>query len=316
MALLKIGVLIDDTNLEIYKTEILKELQKSDLCKITKFIKKEKENNLQTGSSKYLFYRFFNKIDAKLFGRGAKYLALGSIENIINSCKEEEPDVIINLSSSTKHYSNNAKYGIWQFIYNSYPNAYWEVVNSDPYTEVRLEKSGLGFENGLILNSFKTQTDQKSMLKNQELIAWRSHMMLVRELEKLAQKGKKYFIEKKTVLSFNHNKLPVEKKIFDPQFSFSDKKHYQPPTNIQMIGVVYKLLKKYLTFTIRKFLPMDRWFILYSKTKNGEINPNLAEYKRFYAPSKDYFIADCFIVDEDDKSYLFYEELAYSSFKG
>ena len=312
MAKLKIGILIDDMKLEKYKVEILNELKKSDSCVISKFIKVDKQALTDEGI-KYLFYRLFNKIDAKLFGRDIKYLGLETIDTALD---EKEPDVIINLTNSTMDYPNSAKYGMWQFVYNSLPAGYFEVVNNDPFTQVTLQKSGNGFENGYILNTFKTATDRKSMIKNRDLTAWRSHMMIVRELEKLASKGGDYFDDKESILDFNHECKKEEKKFFDPQFGFSDDKKLNPPKNCEMFRVICKLLKKYATFSIRKFFPMDRWLILYSENKNGEMNSKLSDYKRFYAPSQNHFIADPFVVDEDDKSYLFYEELNYDNAKG
>lgn len=312
MAKLKVGVLIDDERLEKYKIEILSEIQKSESCIISKFIKVDKQISLDARGS-YLFYRLFNKIDAKLFGRDVKYLGL---ETIDTSLDEKESDVIINLTNSTVYYQNNAKYGLWQFVYNSLPLGYFEVVNSEPFTEVILQRVGSGFENGYILSSFKTATHRKSMIKNRDLVAWRSHMMIVRELERLAEKTKSYFDDKEPVLNFNEECKKKQRKFFDLQFGFSDDKKLNPPKNCEMIRVVCKLLKKYATFSARKFFPMDRWLILYSKNHDGQINPNLAEYKRFYAPSQNYFIADPFIIDEGDKSYLFYEELNYNNAKG
>ncbi len=316
MTQLKIAVLIDDEKLEKYKIEILNELQKSDFCKITKFIKREKETVKDEESSKYLFYRLFNKIDPKLFGKGVKYLALESISDLINKTEQEEPDLIINLTSSTKHYPNNAKYGMWQFVYTCQPEAYWEVINNNPFTQVTLQKSGVGLENALIIDTFKTVTDRKSMIKNRDLVAWRSHMMMVRNIEKLAKQGESFLKNKHQLLNFDHSKSTHKRKLFDFQFDFSDKIYKNPPTNFQMIKASCKLLKKYATFSIRKFFQMDRWFILYSENTDDKIEPKLAEYKRFYPPSQNYFIADPFVVDEGDKTYLFYEELSYSNYKG
>ncbi len=313
---LKIAILIDDEKLEKYKIEILHELQKSDFCKITKFIKREKEIVIGAEGSKYLFYRLFNKIDPKLFGKGIKYLVLESIKDLIDKTDKEEPDLIINLTSSTKHYPNSAKYGMWQFVYSSYPKAYWEVINNDPFTQVTLQKSAIGFESALIIDTFKTVTDRKSMIKNRDLVAWRSHMMMVRNIEKLAKKGKIFLQDKRQVLNFDHNNLKPKRKFFDFQFDFSDKTYQAPPTNCQMLKASCKLLKKYITFSIRKFFQMDRWFILYSENTDDKINPKLAEYKRFYPPSQNYFIADPFVVDEGDKTYLFYEELSYDNYRG
>ncbi len=312
MAKLKVGVLIDDEKLEKYKVEILNELQKSDSCIISKFIKVDKKKPID-GKSKYFFYRLFNKIDAKLFGRGVKYLGLETVDTAIEA---KDPDVIINLTNSTIDYPNSAKYGLWQFVYNSLPLGYFEVVNSDPFTEVILQRVGSGFENGYIIDRFKTATHRKSMVKNRDLVAWRSHMMMVRSLEKLAKNKKSYFDGKEPILNFNHESKDERKKLLDVQFGFSDDKKSNPPKNCEMIRVTCKLLKKYTIFSVRKFFQMDRWLILYSQNQEGKVNSNLSEYKRFYAPNKNHFIADPFVVDEDDRSYLFYEELNYDNAKG
>lgn len=321
MTHLNIAILVDDVMLEKYKVEILNELQNADFCTIVQFIRRDKEVSLASNDNKYLLYRLFNKMDAKLFGRGTKYLGLESIEDKItaslsNAIKVQELDVILNLSSSEKYYPNNARYGVWQFDYHSIPIGYWEVINNDPFTEIRLVQCSNGLESGAILDTYRTQTDHKSMVKNKEFLLWRSHMMMVRNLKRLAFDPKKFFNNKKSIVSFNLIALANKRRFFDPQFSFSDKSKQAPPTNSQMLSVVYKLLKKYATLSIRKFFVLDRWLILYSETKDGEINPNLSEYQRLYAPSKNYFWADPFVIDEGDKSYLFFEELDYTTQRG
>ena len=312
---LKIAILVDDTKLEKYKVEIINELIVADFCTISKIINIDKESDTYDQGSKYLFYRWFNKLDALSFGKGTKYLKQEPIPKI-DLVDAKEPDLIINLSSSTKYYENSAKYGMWQFVYNSSPLGYWEVINNDPYTTVNLEKAGNGFESGLLLDTFRTATDRKSMLKNRDLVSWRTHMMMVRNIKLLAQNGESYFEDKKILLKFNHDIGNKKRKFFDLQFKFSDQTKQYPPTNCQMLVASCKLIRKYARFSLRKFFTMDRWLILYSQNRDGEVNPNLSEYKRFYAPSENYFVADPFVVDEGEKSYLFYEELDYATSKG
>ncbi|MCH9814227.1 MAG: hypothetical protein K0U47_09850 [Epsilonproteobacteria bacterium] len=320
MKQLKIGILIDDTRLEKFKVEILHELQKSDFCAISKFIMCDKIDEAQNHESQYFLYRLFNKVDAKLFGRGTKYLGLESIEEMVNSVDseilEDELDVILNLTTSRTSYVSTAKYGLWEYCYKTLPEGYWEVINNDPYTEVSLQQRGYGFDKGYMLDTFRTMTERKSMVKNRDLVSWRSHMMMVRNLKKLATLGDLYFEDKKSMVAFDHTKSSERKKFFDLQFGFSDDALLTPPTNGQMLVAGCQLLKKYTQFSLRKFFPMDRWLILYSETKEGEINSNLDEYKRLYAPSENYFIADPFVVDEGEKSYLFFEELDYATAKG
>lgn len=321
MTPLKIAILIDDTKLEKYKVEILNALQNVDFCTIVQFIRRNKEADSASDKSEYLLYRFFNTLDAQLFGKGTKYLGSENIEDKITAYQNDinnanELDVILNLSSSDKYYPNNAKYGVWQFDYRSFPVGYWEVIHNDPFTQVRLIQCSGGFGNDVLLDTFRTMTHPKSMLKNKDLVLWRSHMMMVRNLKRLAIDPKTFFDNRASTVSFNPKPVKNKRKKFDLQFSFSDEIKQAPPTNSGMLIVVGKLLKKYATLSIRKFFVWDRWLILYSETQDGDINPNLSEYKRLYAPGKNYFWADPFVVDEDDKSYLFFEELDYTIQKG
>ncbi len=312
---LKIAILVDDIKIEKYKIEILKEIKKLDFCTIARFINVPKVD--KDSGWRYFLFRAFNKVDSKLFGRGAKYLNLESIKSFSDLASgDKDLDLILDLSSSNSNYKNNAKYGLWQYVYGSYPKGYREVINNDPFTEVVLQKRANGFDIGYILKSFKTVTDRKSMLKNADLISWRSHMLIVKELKNLAARGEKYFDDKIPLVDFSTKKIEKNRKFFDLQFSFSDDKKENPLTNSEMFVSIFKLLKKYTIFSLRKFFPMDRWFILYAENKNGEINTNLDEYKRYYSPSQNYFCADPFVVDEGDKTYLFFEELDYSTVKG
>ncbi len=313
MKKLKVAILIDNIEVERYKVEIINELLNSKFCDIVGYIKRDRGDECLK-DRRYLVYRLFNKIEKRFLARGVKYIDLKSIQ--IEEFLEESCDLIINLSSSTEHYENSAKYGMWQFVYRSYPIGFWEVIEDKPYTEVFLQKSGLGFEPALVLDYFRTNTDRKSTIKNMAQIVWRSHMMVVRNVERLAKEGDSYFKNRESKINFYYKNIDSKKRFFDLQFSFNDDKKESLPTNLTALKALCKLSLKYVKFTIRKFFKMDRWLILYAQNRDGKITSDLTQYKRFYAPSIDYFVADPFVVDEGDKSYLFYEELDYSTLKG
>jgi hypothetical protein len=345
MAKLKIGVLVDDLNLPKFQAEILRELQKSDWCEIALFVKKQKSYNPYHRSKRFALYRFLQKFDAKVFGKNTPYLAPVSIEEILkqsdlleviteeSDCFDEVSDAVIRKISAfsldvllnfgfkyiTDDLLHAAKYGIWEFRSKYKPAGFWEVVENIPYTEVTLERVGSALDTGYILDTFKTVTHQKSMRKNYEQLMWRSHMLMVRNLERVAEQGDAYFDNKKTVTYFYHQH-PVEnytqKKFFDFQFGFTDDLGAQTPSNFQTIRAVWKLTGKYLKFSARKFFKMDRWIILYSENREGKISPDFGTYKRIPLPSNDHFQADPFMFDDGDKSYLFYEELDYKTLKG
>ncbi len=345
MRKLKVAILIDDINLPKYQVETLQELENSKWCEKIFFIKKQKSYDPYNKNLKYLLFRLIQVFDKKVFARSTPYLKNESIENFIekshlidiqtiesdycDEIKEEnikeikslDLDVILNFGF--KYIKDDlltaAKYGVWEYRHKNRPSCFWEVVENIPYTEVILERVGSALEWGYILDSFKTVTHRKSMLKNYEQIMWRSHMMIIYNLQQLVQNDTSYFLDKEVKTYFYD--LPqlqkdVEKKLFDFQFSFSDDRAKKAPSNLSSLKVICKLLAKYAKFTIRRFFKMDRWIILFGKNKNGKINPDLSSYKRLPLPSNDHFQADPFIIDEGDKSYLFYEELDYKTLKG
>ncbi len=345
MRKLKVAVLIDDSVLAKYRLEVIYELYKSDWCEEIVFIKKQKSFDPVAKNPKYFFYELIRKLDKKIFAKNTPYLNEESIEDLIKNHRlieiktnegdyfdeiddrdiekinSNQIDVILNFGFKyiTGKLINSAKYGLWEYRHSNRPAAFWEVVENMPYTEVTLERVGSAFENGYVLDSFKTVTHQKSISKNFEQIMWRSHMMVIYNLRELAQDPDGYFSQKEIKTYFYD--LPDlgrndEKKAFDFQFAFSDDIGKKPPSNLQGVGIVGKLLGKYIKFIIRRFFKMDRWIILFSENKDGKINPDFSSYKRVPLPSNEYFQADPFVVDENEKSYLFYEELDYKTLKG
>ena len=345
MEKLRVGILVDSTVLPKYQAEIVAELQKSDWCEIVLFVKKQKSYDPYAKSLRFALYRGLLAFDAKVFGRNAPFLAPVSVEDAVNSAKllevttkesdyfdevdtptvekvkAEAPDVLLNFGFKyiTNGLLHAAKYGVWEFRHRHRPAAFWEVVENIPDTEVRLERVGCALDPGYLLDCFRTVTHQKSMRKNLELLMWRSHMMMVRNLQRLHEEREAYFNDKQTKTYFYHEhpvKNYTERKFPDFQFGFSDDKGKHAPTNSQSLRAVWKLVGKYLKITARRFFKMDRWIILYGENRAGKVSPDFGSYKRIPLPSNDHFQADPFMVDEGEKSYLFYEELDYKTLKG
>ena len=344
MSKLKIAILIDEVSLPAYQAEIVKELEKSEWCEILLYVKKQKSKDSYSSSSKFRLYRFLKKFDAKLFGKNAPYLASKPLDineksklfevttqesewfdllrdEDITKINEYKLDVILNFGFKyiKGEILNSAKYGIWEIRHPNQPAAFWEVVENIPSTEVTLECIGDGIRPGFLIDRFVTVTHPKSMRKNYEQIMWRSHMMVVENLHRLARNGET-FLENKPSKTYFYDQPTIEsthmKKFPDLRFGFSDDVGKKVPTNCQTLKAFCKLTGKYLKFTFRRFFKMDRWIILFSENENGKVNSNLSKYKRLPLPSNDYFQADPFMVDEGEKSYLFYEELDYKTLKG
>ncbi len=344
MTPLRIAALIDDTALPRYQAEILHELQKSPFCSINLFVKKPKNSDPLAADNRFLLYRLLRKFDAALFGRSAPYLAPESIEEMIAQSRlleiethesawlaeasanaaqtvaEAAPDLLLNFTGKaiTGDLLHAARYGLWEYRHTTLPPAFWETVLAQGYSEVTLERAGSALEPGYMLRRLRTVTHPKSIRKNFEQLMWRSHMMMVREVERLAKEGEAYFHDKARTTRFYDMPQPQKgaRKVCDPQFHFRDDADKALPTNMRALGAFARLLGRYLKFTVRRAFTMDRWIILFSENEAGHVNPDLSIWQRVPLPSNDYFQADPFVVDEGEKSYLFYEELDYKTLKG
>lgn len=343
--MLQIGIVIDDSVVPKYQAEILRELQKSERCRIALFVRVPKSEAPFAKSMRFMLFRALQKFDRMLFGRSAPFLtpepvdeamaARGTVEiaaEVRGSClhitdqalaevREAAPDVLLNLTGRciTGAVTTVATYGLWEYRHRGIPPAFWEVVLAEGYSEVTLEQVGSALEPGYLLGRFRTVTHPKSIRKNFEQLMWRSHMMVVRELERVADAGENYFADKARKSYFYDLPQPDEQggKLCDPQFHFRDDATRRLPTNLPVAGAFARLLGRYLKFTLRRAFKMDRWIILFSENDpDGTVNPDLSTYRRVPLPSDDYFQADPFVVDDGEKSYLFYEELDYSTLKG
>ncbi len=341
---LKVAVFIDDKSLPKYQAEIVDELLKSEWCEIVLYVKKQKSSDPYENISKFKLYHFLKKFDEKVFGRSTPYLVCEDIKKgeqtqllelrtkesrwfdilkreDIAKIGEYQLDVVLNFGFKylKGEILDVAKYGIWEMRHPNRLPAFWEVVENIPATEVSLEQVGDALRPGFLIDRFVSVTHPKSMKKNFEQIMWRSHMMIVQNLHKLSKNPQSFFADKESKTYFYDDyqiQSEYPKKFPDLRFRFSDDIGKAAPTNTQALRAFYKLAVKYLKFTLRRFFKMDRWIILFAENESGKVNADLSTYKRISLPSNDYFQADPFIVDEGDKSYLFYEELDYKTLKG
>ncbi len=346
MKKIRIGILIDDTRLPKFRAEILRELEAAPWCEIALFVKKQKSYDPHAKQSRYRLYHLLQRFDAKLFGRSTPYLREEPIDEAIAKTKlleivTEESDFFDRASESAvrkiaaegldlllnfgfKHPRGEilkaAKYGLWEYRHPCHPAAFWEVVQALPCTEVTLERVGEGLHAGSVLGRYRTVTHPKSIRKNYEQIMWRSHMLVVHAVRDLAREAEAFFVRKKPVTGFYdkaHVRERIPKKALDLQFRFSDDVGKGAPTNMQALHASLSLLGRYAKFTARRFFKMDRWIILFAKNgENGKCEADLSRYKRLPLPSDDHFQADPFVIDEGEKSYLFYEELDYKTLRG
>jgi hypothetical protein len=87
------------------------------------------------------------------------------------------------------------------------------------------------------------------------------------------------------------------------------------PNNRQMFGLWSALNAKYIFNKLKELLLFEQWILLYKLNEDNQMSTSFFEFKKILPP-KDRFWADPFVLQKDDKYFVFIEELLYARDKG
>lgn len=334
---LRIGIILDNEKMMRSQIEILDSILRSDHSLLSLIIYKQPTKIEKKSELPFFLFNLFLKIDKIFFGRGLKYICR---ESIADKVKNTET---LNVSSMTKgnydylqlddikaieYYNIDViidfsrkitlgdilsapRYGVWKLVHNNDPEAFWEVVENQPYTEITLQKLSDTLTGGYILDRYRTITDLKSPIRNLETITWRSHMLLERNLNNLYQNSDAFFRDKELSIIFADQPPENSSHGIDVKLHFQNDERRVKPTNSKMAGVFIKMIMKFTKILFRKHFTKLQWILMYAENnKKGGVNLSLLDYKRLLPTQEDLFWADPFIIDKGEISYIFYEEFS------
>jgi hypothetical protein len=130
---------------------------------------------------------------------------------------------------------------------------------------------------------------------------WNSKSILPRKLKELYSVGEEQFFGK------------LKKQNNEP--FFYDNKLYTVPTNYETIKNVFKLYWISVKRIIKERFYFAQWIVLFKLESNKRMSKSFFQFKRLLPP-KDRFWADPFIIEKNNKFYIYIEELFYSDNKG
>ena len=193
-----------------------------------------------------------------------------------------------------------ARYGVWSYhhgdnrVNRGGPAGTWEVLEGWNETGALLQILTEDLDGGVKLDAITIQTNKKSIVKNRNTLYWKASGMLPRKLEELHRLGESKFFERldkvNSAPSYYYNRL------------------YKMPTNAQMIPIFWAYYVAKVKNKIRKRFYFNQWILLYELKKKPILSSSFYRFKRILPP-KDRIWADPFIVERDDKFYIFIEEL-------
>lgn len=322
----KIGVLINSLVIKRWQYEILQNIESRADLEITALIVNANKSNFANPGS--FFYRASQSIDRKIFSIKNDIFKSISIENKaknipkyyvkgeekkfsykfspedIEKVKALDLDVMIRFGFGILRGEilNVPNYGIWSLhhgdnrINRGGPPAFWEVVNREDVTGITLQQLSEDLDGGKVIKRSFIKTNKTSFYRNKNEAFWAGVELFNLALNELS-KGQVNYEEEQNSLQFYSHPL------------------YKDPGNKVSLKTLINFWSRRIVELITEKTTAPQWYILYKFRKDLSIERSIFRYKKL-SPPKGIDWADPFIVKENNKFYLFFEEVKISSGKG
>lgn len=243
----------------------------------------------------------FNVVNVK--GKWSKsMLFLEMTCDDISSISKCELDCIIRCGSGILRGSilDIAKFGVISFhhgdnrVNRGGPSGFWEVLNGEPTSGFIIQKLNQELDGGLVLFRGNLMTAARWFINNAQLLE-KSNFFMMKFLEELAI----------------HKRLPSPEgvrlhanKLYKSDSNFFLIKYL---LKIRLLGIISRLVSWLIS-------PLQvRWSIAYAYHNN--FSKSLWRYKEIENP-KGRFLADPFVIEKENQTFIFVEDLFYKDNKG
>ena len=334
---LKIGLMIDSTNVPYWVYVMIEKINQSNYAKIELVIVNGSEISKNSTLTKiknnrnYFLYKIYTKLENKIYKPEldvfTTYDLKGKLSNVkeitvipkqtkysdwikpedIKEILENDLDVIVRLGFRILRGNilNAAKCGVWSFhhgdndVNRGGPAGFWEVFQNHPVTGSILQIINEELDEGKVLAKSYSTTDPMLVKRNCNNYYNKTLSFLPRKLKELHELGKDEFLQK------------VEKE--NENIKFYSNRLYVKPTNNEFFKMGCSNFGKFLKRNLENTYSFEQWGLLFDIKK--EISKSMWRYKKILPP-KDRFWADPHIVTMDKNYFIFIEEYIYNQSKG
>jgi hypothetical protein len=196
---------------------------------------------------------------------------------------------------------------MWSYLYSDnrlisgQSDGFWEVLKGIGVTGSVLEIVTTNSNKNRVIARTSSKTDELSISRNRNTYAWKLASFLPRKVKELTLVGEKDFFKE------------IDYQYSYPQFYSNRLYHKTNLNNLEMFRLLLQhFFKIFKTKLYHKFI-LEQWILLFEFKE--EVSSSFAKFKKLIPP-KDRFYADPFVVYENNKYYLFIEELPYITNKG
>lgn len=334
---LKIGLMIDSTDVPYWVYLMIEKINQSNYAKIELLIvngSKISKNSTLTkikNNRNYFLYKIYTKLENKIYKPELDVFTTYDLKDKLSKVKEitvipkqtkysdwikpedvkeileNDLDVIVRLGFRILRGDilKAAKCGVWSFhhgdndVNRGGPAGFWEVFQNHPVTGSILQIINEELDEGKVLAKSYSTTDPMLVKRNCNNYYNKTLSFLPRKLKELHELGKDEFLEK--VENENEN------------IKFYSNRLYVKPTNNEFFKMGCSNFGKFLKRNLENSYSFEQWGLLFDIKK--EISKSMWRYKKILPP-KDRFWADPHIVTIDENYFIFIEEYIYNQSKG
>ena len=330
----RVALLLDSLTQPRWVSNIINEIQSSEIAEICLVIKNETTSEPQGRlksywrNRNYLLYSLYNRLDERvplvgedafedtdLTHRLADVPVLG-VRPIMKKFSDWfSPEAIEEIGSYDLDVAISfgfrilrgdalriAKHGVWSYhhgdnlVNRGGPAGFWEVMEGSPISGSVLQVLSEDLDNGQVIDRSWTRTSDKFSVKgSRNNLYWRASTFVVRKLRELYENGR----------------VCSEPNSFRPYYN----RLHKMPTNAELLPRLWKLTLAYTAAKVRYLFFFDQWSLAY-RFKTSADDPNNSFYRfNHLIPPKDKFWADPFPVKHDGKYFVFFEEYVYKDDK-
>ena len=339
---IRIGLLLDSYIQPYWIYRMFEEIKRQDTVEIKLVVVNKQPVNANSSvlrkaveQYKNIFYQLFRVLEKKISKPAPDAFALKDFSEIIGSAdtavmevtpiqkihsdyfkdediekiKQQDIDVFVRLGFRILRGKilTAAKYGIWSYhhgdnkVNRGGPAGVWESILRWKETGAVLQIITEELDGGNILNKTWSCTDNLFINRNINSFYWNATSLLPRALKRLHDLGPENFF------------LQVAKENQHPVFYSNPL--YTKPRNYEFSKLIAAKLFSIIKYSLWRIFNLEQWILLYSFKKGNDIATSMFRYKKM-VPPKTAFWADPCVVFENNKYYIFLEELIYKTNKG
>jgi len=320
---LHIALLVEHNCVKNFEYAIIEKIKKINGCEIVLII--NHVNPLKSVPG--FLFSIYRGVDKLVYQRGENHLAQVSLDSLniqtisvksvmrdsydeftmydIQQIRKSNIDLILKFSTTVfkGELLSLPTYGIWEFLYGkkgfiSDLAGVWETFNGNETIPVVLQKLPDKNNDGYDIEKHLASADPLSLFNNQNRVCWQTHGMMPRNVERLCANPEKFILEKSKNLIFFKtisNKYPTSGEIFE-----------------SIIHLIYKNI----TYRLDRLFYKAQWSIYFSENESKyHFQRDISKFIKIETP-KHLFWADPFVIDKDNKSYIFFEDYVYKTKKG